>query len=209
MVQREDACFQSRRWLFDSVHTHRRHTQAVNGARSRPVCAQAFPGSNPGGGMPVTVPARDFAGLGSLAEPGWPMTSSPTFESWSRDSRRPVHWSHSQSPSRVSGPDRRTADSGRRFTVVDEMLVGMVSIRTHGLTGRHCPHEAVIEVRLLVCPSPVERQAASVMDGSGNEPSIRYGIGTVRDRASVCDRHSHHGKGFYRRHRRGERTPSR
>lgn len=67
VVQREDACFQSRRWLFDSVRTHRRHTQAVNGTRSRPVCAQAFPGSNPGGGMLATVPARDFAGLGSLA----------------------------------------------------------------------------------------------------------------------------------------------
>jgi hypothetical protein len=123
VVQRDDACFQSRRWLFESVRTHRRHTQAVNGARSRSVCAQAFPGSNPGGGMPATVPARDFAGLGSLAEPGWPMTSSPTFESWSRDSRRSVRWSYSQSPLTVSGPESRTADSGRRFTVIGETFV--------------------------------------------------------------------------------------
>ena len=65
--------------------------------------------------------------------------------------------------------------------MLDETFGRSVSVRTHGLTERHCPHEAVIEVRLLVCPLPVERQAASVGDGSGNEPSIRYGIETVRD----------------------------
>ena len=37
----------------------RRHVRVVKGTRSRAVCAQAFPGSNPGGGMLVTQPARD------------------------------------------------------------------------------------------------------------------------------------------------------
>lgn len=147
--------------------------------------------------------------LRSSNEIGFTLFSRPTFESWSRDSRWSMRWGHNQSPSRVSGPDRRTADSDWRFTVIGETFGHSVAIRTHGLTGRHCPHEAAIEVRLLVRPSPVERQASSVVDGSGSGPSIRYGIETVRGQASVCDRHSHHGKGFYRRHRRGERTPSR
>ena len=75
--------------------------------------------------------------------------------------------------------------------MLDETFGRSVSVRTHGLTERHCPHEAVIEVRLLVCPSPVERQAASVGDGSGNEPSIRYGIETVHDQGRyVTDTHT-------------------
>lgn len=75
----------------------------------------------------------------------------------------------------------------RCFAVMSAKYSIAVSHRDAWSNGKTLPSRGRIEVRLLVCPSPVKRQASSVINGLGNEPSIRYGIETVRDRTLVCD----------------------